>query len=35
VIRRDFDPADRTELEMLVLKAYRRDPGGPAWTWRS
>jgi hypothetical protein len=27
VIRRDFDPAGRTELDMLVLKAWRRDPG--------
>jgi hypothetical protein len=27
VIRRDFEPAERTELEMLVLKAWRRDPG--------
>ena len=27
VIRRDFDPAERTELDMLVLKAWRRDPG--------
>jgi hypothetical protein len=26
VIRRDFDPAERTELDMLVLKAWRRDP---------
>jgi transcriptional regulator with XRE-family HTH domain len=26
VLRRDFDPAERTELDMLVLKAWRRDP---------
>jgi hypothetical protein len=26
VIRRNFDPAERTELDMLVLKAWRRDP---------
>jgi len=26
VIRRDFSPAERTELDMLVLKAWRRDP---------
>jgi hypothetical protein len=27
VIRRDFDPAERTELDMLVLKVWRRDAG--------
>jgi hypothetical protein len=27
VIRRDFDAAERTELDMLVLKAWRREPG--------
>ena len=27
-IRRDFDPAERTELDMLVLRARRRDPPG-------
>jgi hypothetical protein len=26
VIRRDFDPAERTELDLLVLKAWRRGP---------
>jgi hypothetical protein len=26
VVRRDFEPAERTELDMLVLKAWRRDP---------
>jgi hypothetical protein len=26
VIRRDLDPAERTELNMLVLKVWRRDP---------
>ena len=26
MIRRDLDPAERTQLDMLVLKAWRRDP---------
>ena len=26
VIRRDFDERERTELDMLVLKAWRRSP---------
>ena len=26
LIRRDFDPGERTELDMLILKAWRRDP---------
>jgi transcriptional regulator with XRE-family HTH domain len=26
VIRKDFDAAERTELDMLILKAWRRDP---------
>ena len=26
VIRRDFSPGERTELDMLILKAWRRDP---------
>lgn len=26
VIRGDFNPAERTELDMLILKAWRRDP---------
>jgi hypothetical protein len=35
VIRRDFDPAERTELDMLVLKAWRRDRRRPASTART
>jgi hypothetical protein len=27
VIRRDYRTAERTELDMLVLRAWRPDPG--------
>ena len=35
VIRRDFDPAEPTDLDMLVLKAWRRDPAQATSTSRS